>query len=117
MRRPVAWAAVAMVNLSAMTLFIWHETALVTVSSLGLLVGRVPGLLTGSFGERPLGGRTACLATGVRDRARRFVAGVPPGGEWLTGAQGQRRGLDLAEPQVGHETLAAADGEVSQYLL
>src|SRR5579863_6751258 len=46
MRRPVAWAAVTMVNLSAMTLFIWHETALVTVSSLGLLVGRVPGLLT-----------------------------------------------------------------------
>jgi hypothetical protein len=46
MRRPLAWAAVAMVNLSAMTLFVWHETALVTVSSLGLLVGRVPGLLT-----------------------------------------------------------------------
>src|SRR5579863_8313710 len=46
MRHPLAWAAVAMVNLSAMTLFIWHETALVTVSSLGLLVGRVPGLLT-----------------------------------------------------------------------
>ena len=46
MRRPVAWAAVAMVNLSAMTLFLWHETALVTVSSLGLLIGRVPGLLT-----------------------------------------------------------------------
>ena len=46
MQRPVAWAAVAMVNLSAMTLFIWHETALVTVSSLSMLIGRVPGLLT-----------------------------------------------------------------------
>jgi hypothetical protein len=46
MRRPLAWAAVAMVNLSAMTLFLWHETALVTVSSLGTLIGRVPGLLT-----------------------------------------------------------------------
>ena len=46
MRRPLAWAAVALVNLSAMTLFIWHESALVTVSSLGLLAGRVPGLLT-----------------------------------------------------------------------
>jgi hypothetical protein len=46
MRHPVAWAAVAMVNLSAMTLFLWHETALVTVSSLGMLFGRVPGLLT-----------------------------------------------------------------------
>ena len=46
MRRPLAWAAVAMVNLSAMTLFLWHQTAFVTVSSLGLLAGRVPGLLT-----------------------------------------------------------------------
>ncbi len=46
MHRPLAWAAVAMVNLSAMTLFLWHETALVTVSSLGTLIGRVPGLLT-----------------------------------------------------------------------
>ena len=46
MRRPLAWAVVAMVNLSAMTLFLWHETALITVSSLGMLIGRVPGLLT-----------------------------------------------------------------------
>src|SRR5205807_8233708 len=46
MRRPLAWAAVAMVNLSAMTLFLWHQTAFVTVSSVGLLIGRVPGLLT-----------------------------------------------------------------------
>jgi hypothetical protein len=46
MRRPLAWAAIAMVNLSAMTLFLWHETALVTVSFLGTLIGRVPGLLT-----------------------------------------------------------------------
>jgi Acyltransferase family len=50
MRRPLAWAAVAVVNLSAMTLFLWHETALVTVSSLGLLIGRVPGLLTAPAG-------------------------------------------------------------------
>jgi hypothetical protein len=46
MRRPLAWAAVAMVNLSAMTLFLWHQTAFVTVSSAGLLAGRMPGLLT-----------------------------------------------------------------------
>ena len=45
MRRPLAWAAVAMVNLSAMTLFLWHQTAFVTVSSAGLLFSRVPGLL------------------------------------------------------------------------
>jgi hypothetical protein len=46
MRRPSAWAAVALVNLSAMTLFLWHQTAFVTVSCAGLLAGRVPGLLT-----------------------------------------------------------------------
>jgi hypothetical protein len=46
MRHPLAWAAIALVNLSAMTLFLWHQTALVTVSSVGLLIGRVPGLLT-----------------------------------------------------------------------
>ena len=40
MRRPLAWAAVALVNLSAMTLFLWHQTAFITVSSLGLLAGR-----------------------------------------------------------------------------
>ena len=46
MRRPLAWAPIALVNLSAMTLFLWHQTAFLTVSSLGLLAGRVPGLLT-----------------------------------------------------------------------
>jgi hypothetical protein len=46
MRRPLAWAAIAMVNLSAMTLFLWHQTAFIVVSSVGLLAGRVPGLLT-----------------------------------------------------------------------
>ena len=29
MRRPLAWAAVATVNLSAMTLFLWHQTAFI----------------------------------------------------------------------------------------
>ncbi len=46
MRRPLAWAGIALVNLSAMTLFLWHQTAFITVSSLALLAGRVPGLLT-----------------------------------------------------------------------
>lgn len=46
MRRPVAWAAVATANLSAMTLFLWHQSAFIAVCALGLLAGRVPGLLT-----------------------------------------------------------------------
>ncbi|MGW0861191.1 acyltransferase family protein [Streptomyces sp. NPDC002611] len=46
MRRPVAWAAVALVNLSAMTLFLWHQTALMATTATGLLAGRLPGLHT-----------------------------------------------------------------------
>ena len=46
MRRPLAWAGIALVNLSAMTLFLWHQTAFITVSSVALLAGKVPGLLT-----------------------------------------------------------------------
>jgi hypothetical protein len=46
MRKPVAWAAVAMANLSAMTLFLWHQTAFLAVTSAGLLAGRLPGLHT-----------------------------------------------------------------------
>ena len=52
-----------------MTLFLWHQTAFITVSSAGLLAGRVPGLLTA-----PTGGLW------VADHAVRPVAGVPPGG-------------------------------------
>ena len=46
MRRPLAWAAVALVNLSAMTIYLWHLTALMTTTAMGLLAGRLPGLHT-----------------------------------------------------------------------
>ncbi|MEU6846649.1 acyltransferase, partial [Streptomyces sp. NPDC046716] len=46
MRRPAAWAAVALANLSAMTIFLWHQTALMAVTATGLLAGRLPGLHT-----------------------------------------------------------------------
>ncbi|MFD5005579.1 acyltransferase [Streptomyces mutabilis] len=46
MRRPVGWAAVALVNLSAMTIFLWHQTALMATTATGLLAGRLPGLHT-----------------------------------------------------------------------
>jgi hypothetical protein len=46
MRRPLAWAAVATVNLSAMTLFLWHQTAFLAVTTAGLATGRLPGLHT-----------------------------------------------------------------------
>ena len=46
MRRPLAWAAVATANLSAMTLFLWHQTAFLAVTMSLLLMGRLPGLHT-----------------------------------------------------------------------
>ena len=61
MRRPLAWAGIALVNLSAMTLFLWHQTAFVTVSSVGLLIGRVPGLLTAPDGGLWVAERLAWL--------------------------------------------------------
>jgi peptidoglycan/LPS O-acetylase OafA/YrhL len=46
LQRPAAWAAVALVNLSAMTVFLWHQTALMAVTTTGLLAGALPGLHT-----------------------------------------------------------------------
>ncbi|MFF4614300.1 acyltransferase family protein [Nonomuraea jabiensis] len=46
-RRPAVWAAVALVNLSAMTIFLWHQSAMILVSALGLFAGEaLPGLHT-----------------------------------------------------------------------
>ncbi|HSX97953.1 MAG TPA: acyltransferase [Streptomyces sp.] len=45
-RRPLAWAAVAVVNLSAMTVFLWHQTAMMMTTATGLTAGRLPGLHT-----------------------------------------------------------------------
>ncbi|GGN75158.1 acyltransferase [Streptomyces albiflavescens] len=46
MRRPLVWAGTAFVNLSAMTIFLWHQTSMMAVTALGLLAGRLPGLHT-----------------------------------------------------------------------
>ncbi|MDF5757678.1 acyltransferase [Spongiactinospora sp. TRM90649] len=47
LRRPAAWAVVALANLSAMTIFLWHQTAMIAVSLLTLLGGeRLEGLHT-----------------------------------------------------------------------
>jgi len=61
MRRPLAWAAVAMVNLSAMTLFLWHQTAFLAVTMAGLLIGRLPGLHTVPSGALWVAERIAWL--------------------------------------------------------
>ncbi|MGW5159457.1 acyltransferase family protein [Nonomuraea wenchangensis] len=38
--RPTVWAFVALANLSTMTIFLWHQTAMIAVTTLGLLAGR-----------------------------------------------------------------------------
>ncbi len=46
LRRPSLWAAVALVNLSAMTIFCWHQVPMLLVSMAGSVTGDVPGLTT-----------------------------------------------------------------------
>ncbi|MGW1053586.1 acyltransferase family protein [Streptomyces sp. NPDC002521] len=50
MRRPMLWAAVALVNLSAMTVFLWHQTAMLAVTITGVLFGPLHGLHTAPDG-------------------------------------------------------------------
>jgi peptidoglycan/LPS O-acetylase OafA/YrhL len=61
LRAPVAWAAVALVNLSAMTVFLWHQTALMATTATGLLAGRLPGLHTVPDGLGWVGARLLWL--------------------------------------------------------
>ena len=61
MRRPLAWAAVATANLSAMTLFLWHQTAFLAVTMAALLAGRLPGLHTAPDGAIWIAERIAWL--------------------------------------------------------
>ncbi|MEV8453174.1 acyltransferase [Streptomyces sp. NPDC052095] len=47
LRRPALWAVVAVLNLSAMTVFLWHQTAMIAVTALGLTAKTpLPGLHT-----------------------------------------------------------------------
>ncbi|MFG2003101.1 acyltransferase [Spirillospora sp. NPDC048911] len=45
MEQPRAWAGVALANLSAMTFFLWHQTAMMTITvGAALTAGTLPGL-------------------------------------------------------------------------
>ncbi|MFF1639496.1 acyltransferase [Streptomyces sp. NPDC058251] len=61
MRRPAAWAGIAIANLSAMTIFLWHQTSMMAVTALGLLAGRLPGLHTTPDGLGWVAARLAWL--------------------------------------------------------
>ncbi|WP_251061533.1 acyltransferase [Streptomyces sp. ISL-100] len=44
LRRPVLWAPVVVINLSAMTILCWHQTAMLAAAVPGSFLGTVPGL-------------------------------------------------------------------------
>jgi peptidoglycan/LPS O-acetylase OafA/YrhL len=89
MRRPLAWTAVALANLSAMTLFLWHQSAFLVVNLAASAFGRLPGLLTAPSGALWVVERLAWLpvfaaALGVAwllfhrfERRRRRTGGRP----------------------------------------
>ncbi|WP_405916535.1 acyltransferase [Streptomyces sp. NBC_00728] len=89
MRRPAVWAATAFANLSAMTIFLWHQTSLMAVTALGLLLGRLPGLHTAPDSLAWVAARAAWLpvfvcalalcwcAFGVHERGPRRPTGRP----------------------------------------
>ena len=89
MRRPAVWAGIAFANLSAMTIFLWHQTSLMAVTALGLLAGRLPGLHTTPDTLAWVAARVAWLpvfgcalalcwcAFGVHERGPRRPAGRP----------------------------------------
>ncbi|GAA0484409.1 membrane protein [Paractinoplanes deccanensis] len=51
LRRPRVWAVVTVLNLSAMSVFCWHQVALVGVSEVARRLGTLPGL-----GDAPVSG-------------------------------------------------------------
>ncbi|MEU6088389.1 acyltransferase [Streptomyces sp. NPDC047085] len=46
MSRPLIWAATALVNLSAMTIYLWHQTSLTATTAATLPAAHLPGLHT-----------------------------------------------------------------------
>jgi hypothetical protein len=107
MRRPLAWAAVALVNLSAMTLFLWHQSAFLAVTMAGAMIGRLPGLLTAPSGAVWVTERLAWLPV--------FAAALA--GAWLLFRRFERpraisRRPSSAAPAAGraHPTATRAGG-------
>jgi hypothetical protein len=54
LQRPGVWRPVGLLNVVAMTVFLWHQTALLLVTFGGLLFGRPAGLLDAPDGIWPL---------------------------------------------------------------
>ncbi|MFF5705047.1 acyltransferase [Streptomyces sp. NPDC012794] len=80
--RPALWAPVVVVNLSAMTILCWHQTAMLAAAVPGALAGEVAGLTTAPDTLGWIAARAAwlplfaVLLVGIARYARRFEA--PP---------------------------------------
>ncbi|MCT2591742.1 acyltransferase [Streptomyces sp. N2-109] len=107
LRRPAAWAAVALVNLSAMTVFLWHQTAMMAVTTTGLLVGdALPGLHTVPDGPGWVFARLAWLPVFAaallvcRAAFHTYEQGRPRRRKTLSRVAGE--GRPVPEEPVGH---------------
>jgi hypothetical protein len=120
MRRPLAWAAIATVNLSAMTLFLWHQSAFLAVTTAGLAFGRLPGLHTAPSSGLWVAERIAWLPVfaaalavlwavfHAAERPRRRPAGALAGGP----GRGEPEHRQHAGTEAGHRAdPAAGEGE------
>ncbi|MFF3596348.1 acyltransferase family protein [Kitasatospora indigofera] len=79
LRRPLLWLPVVLVNLSAMTVFCWHQSAMLAVAVPGAAAfGAVPGLTTAPDSPAWVAGRLVLLPlfaaalVGIGRFARRF---------------------------------------------
>lgn len=101
LKRPAVWAAVALVNLSAMTIFLWHQTAMMAVTATGLLAGGpLPGLHTVPDGPEWVLARLAWLPVFA-------VALLVCWAAFRTYEQGRRRGVSTVVRE-GHPARSAA---------
>ena len=98
MRRPLAWAVVAMANLSAMTLFLWHQSALVAVTAAGAALGRAPGLVTAPAGAVWITQRLSGCLPSPRCWPAWLLLHRLEHGAAGRGARGPRRAPPAAEP-------------------
>ncbi|GAA3722378.1 peptidoglycan/LPS O-acetylase OafA/YrhL [Spinactinospora alkalitolerans] len=60
-RSPLLWAGVAALNLGALTVFCWHQSALVAVSAAGSVWGVLPGLTAAADGPAWIAARLLWL--------------------------------------------------------
>lgn len=97
LRRPAAWATVALVNLAAMPIFLWHQTAMIMVTALGLAAGTpLPGLHTPPFDPAWIPARLAWLPAFAAALLPLVFLFRPPGpGGTRRGRTGRGRGQQI----------------------